>query len=97
MTSQSSGEAATLGKPRLPGAGDGADQDLTVERDHEEIAACGWTQQCAADVLGIDEPRVSPLVCGKTGQVSLERRIKLLEQLSYDVRIETTQLPTRSC
>jgi len=62
----------------------------------EEIAAHRWTQRRAADVLGIDQPRVSLLVRGKTGQFSLERLIELLERLSYDVRIEATPSPTRS-
>jgi predicted XRE-type DNA-binding protein len=62
----------------------------------EEIAARGWTQRRAADVLGLDQPRVSLLVRGKTSQFSLERLIELLERLSYDVRIEATPSPTRS-
>ncbi|MBA2448871.1 MAG: XRE family transcriptional regulator [Chloroflexi bacterium] len=45
----------------------------------EEIAARGWTQQQAADVLGIDHPRISRLLAGKTGQFSLERLIGFLD------------------
>src|SRR3712207_4792884 len=62
----------------------------------EEIAARGWTQRRAAEVLGIDQPRVSLLVRGKTGQFSLERLIELLGRLSFDIRIEATPSPTRS-
>ena len=43
----------------------------------EEIAARGWTQRRAAEILGIDRSRVSLLARGKTGQLSLERRIEL--------------------
>jgi predicted XRE-type DNA-binding protein len=38
-------------------------------------------------LLGIDQPRVSLLVRGKTGQFSLEKLIEFLERLSYDVHI----------
>ena len=62
----------------------------------EEIAARGWTQRQAADILGIDQSRVSLLVRGKTGQFSLERLIEFLGRLSFDVRIEATPSPTRS-
>jgi predicted XRE-type DNA-binding protein len=56
----------------------------------EEIAARGWTQQQAAEGLGIDQPRVSLLVRGKTGQFSLERLIGLLAELNFDVRLEAS-------
>lgn len=62
----------------------------------EEIAARGWTQRRAAEILGIDQPRVSLLVRGRTGQFSLERLIDLLGRLSFDVRIEAAPSPTRS-
>ncbi len=62
----------------------------------DEIVARGWTQSRAADILGIDQPRVSLLVHGKTGQFSLERLIELLGRLNYDIRIEATPSPTRS-
>ena len=52
-----------------------------------EIADRKLTQRAAADFLGIDQPRVSLLVRGKTGQFSLEKLIEFLERLSYDVHI----------
>jgi predicted XRE-type DNA-binding protein len=70
-----------LVKARLPG------------KIAEEIAARGWTQHRAADVLDMDQPRVSLLVRGKTSQFSLERLIELLERLNHDVRIEATPSP----
>ncbi len=62
----------------------------------EEIETRGLTQRQAGEILGIDQPRVSLLVRGKTGQFSLERIIELLGRLSFDVRIEATPSPTRS-
>ena len=59
-----------------------------------EIASRRLTQRAAADVLGIDQPRVSLLVRGKTGQFSLEKLIEFLERLSYDVHISATRAPT---
>jgi predicted XRE-type DNA-binding protein len=56
-----------------------------------EITARKLTQRAAADVLGIDQPRVSLLIRGKTGQFSLEKLIEFLERLSYDVHIEATR------
>src|SRR5688572_1283574 len=56
-----------------------------------EIAARKLTQRAAADILGIDQPRVSLLVRGKTGQFSLEKLIEFLERLSFDVHISATR------
>lgn len=56
----------------------------------QEVAARGWTQQQAAESLGIDQPRVCRLIAGKTGQFSLERLIECLERLNFDVRVEAT-------
>ena len=57
----------------------------------EILAARKLTQRAAAELLGIDQPRVSLLVRGKTGQFSLEKLIELLGRLSYDVRIEAVE------
>ena len=59
-----------------------------------EITRRGWTQQQAALQLGIDQPRVSLLVRGKTGQFSLERLLDLLALLNFDVHLETSPSPT---
>jgi predicted XRE-type DNA-binding protein len=61
----------------------------------EEIGMRGWTQREAADVLGIDQPRVSLLVRGKTGQFSLERMIDFLERLNFDVHLEARPAQAR--
>lgn len=62
----------------------------------QEIEARQLTQRAAANLLGIDQPRVSLLVRGKTGQFSLEKLIQFLELLSYDIRIEAIPSPTTS-
>ncbi|HEY3080536.1 MAG TPA: helix-turn-helix transcriptional regulator [Chloroflexota bacterium] len=56
-----------------------------------ELATRKLTQRAAAVLLGIDQPRVSLLIRGKTGQFSLEKLIELLGCLGFDVRIEATQ------
>ena len=61
-----------------------------------EIAARKLTQRAAAEILGIDQPRVSLLVRGKTGQFSLEKLIELLERLSYDVHIRAIRRSKQS-
>jgi predicted XRE-type DNA-binding protein len=58
-----------------------------------ELAARKLTQRAAAALLGIDQPRISLLVRGKTGQFSLERLIEFLGRLNFDVRIEATHAP----
>ena len=57
-----------------------------------EIAARKLTQRAAAEILGVDQPRVSLLVRGKTGQFSLEKLIEFLERLSYDIHITATRV-----
>lgn len=61
-----------------------------------EIAARKLTQRAAAEILGIDQPRVSLLVRGKTGQFSLEKLIECLERLSFDVHITATRAATEA-
>lgn len=50
------------------------------------IAARGWNQRQAADVLGLDQPKVSMLLRGQLRDFSLERLMKLLTRLDQDVR-----------
>ena len=54
------------------------------------------TQQQAAGVLGISQPKVSDLVRGKLAGFSMERLFKLLRALDYDVRISVTPTPPRT-
>jgi predicted XRE-type DNA-binding protein len=47
----------------------------------------GLTQTEAADVLGIDQPKVSALVRGKLSSVSMERLYRYLNALGRDIDI----------
>ena len=47
----------------------------------------GWTQKQAADVLGIDQPKVSAITRGRLGDFSIERLMKLLTKLDREVSI----------
>ncbi len=56
-----------------------------------EIKARRLTQARAAKVLGIDQPRVSLLVRGRTEDFSLERLLELARRLDYTVNIELSK------
>ncbi|HSK41318.1 MAG TPA: XRE family transcriptional regulator, partial [Arenibaculum sp.] len=45
------------------------------------------TQKQAADLLGIDQPKISALTRGKLSGFTLERLLRLLTELGYDVEI----------
>lgn len=47
----------------------------------------GWTQEQAAAALGLDQPKVSAIVRGRLGGFSIERLMRLLTRLDWDVRI----------
>lgn len=47
----------------------------------------GWTQQQAATVLGLDQPKVSLILRGRLRDFSLERLIGFLPRLDQDVAI----------
>lgn len=53
----------------------------------EIITRQGWTQERAAEVLGIDQPKVSALMRGRLSGFSLERLLRLLNVLNQDVVI----------
>ena len=59
----------------------------------EIIAAKGLTQQAAAKVLGIDQPKVSALLRGKLTGFSTERLIRFLNALGRDVEIVVKDRP----
>jgi predicted XRE-type DNA-binding protein len=54
------------------------------------IAERGWTQAQAANVLGIDQPKVSALVRGRLAGFSLGRLFRLLNALGRNVEIVVT-------
>lgn len=51
------------------------------------IEARGLTQGEAARLLGIDQPKISNLVCGKLSGFSLDRLFRFLTLLGRDVEI----------
>jgi predicted XRE-type DNA-binding protein len=53
----------------------------------EVIGERGWTQEEAAAVLGIDQPKVSLLMRGRLSGFSFERLMRLLNRLNYDVQV----------
>ncbi len=55
----------------------------------------GLKQKEAADILGIDQPKISALSCGRLDGFSIERLILFLNQLDRDVEIVVKMKPTR--
>jgi predicted XRE-type DNA-binding protein len=53
----------------------------------EEIQRRRLTQSQAADLLGIDQPKISALKQGKLSGFSIERLVRLLLRLGHDVEI----------
>jgi predicted XRE-type DNA-binding protein len=49
----------------------------------------------AAEILGIDQPKVSALNCGRLDNFSIERLISFLNKLDHDVEIVVKKRPTR--
>ena len=58
-----------------------------LEVVHKVIEGRGLTQAQAADILGIDQPKVSALIRGKLGGFSLDRLFRFLNALGQDVQI----------
>lgn len=56
-----------------------------------EMKARGLTQTKAATLLGIDQPRVSLVVRGRTEDFSLERLLELLRRFDYAVDIQLSK------
>jgi predicted XRE-type DNA-binding protein len=65
-----------------------------AQRINSVIQKKKLTQEQAALVLGIDQPKVSALASGKLSGFSLERLIRFLNELGQDVVIN---IKTKSC
>jgi predicted XRE-type DNA-binding protein len=66
----------------------------------QAIKAKGLNQYQAAEVLGIDQPKISALVRGQFRGYSLERLFKFLNAFDLDVEVNVTSKPEgrdRSC
>jgi predicted XRE-type DNA-binding protein len=53
----------------------------------------GWTQTEAAEAVGLDQPKVSYLLCGRLAGFSVDRLLSILNRLghSVDVRISAEE------
>ncbi len=60
------------------------------------IKSRGLTHSEAASVLGINQPKVSALRCGKLTGFSIERLLRFLADLGNDVEIVVTPRATAS-
>lgn len=58
------------------------------------IRARGWNQREAAEALGVDQPKISALTRGVIGGFSVERLLRFLNHVGYDVDISVR--PTAS-
>ena len=54
---------------------------------HKVIEGRGLTQAQAAEILGIDQPKVSALIRGKLAGFSVDRLFRFLNALGQDVQI----------
>ena len=50
----------------------------------------GWAQARAAEVMGVTQPRISDLVCGKIDRFSIDTLIAMLGSAGVKVRVTTT-------
>jgi len=58
-----------------------------VQRISRIIEGRGWTQVQAAERLGINQPKISALLCGRLDGFSTERLLRFLNALDQDVEI----------
>ncbi len=54
------------------------------------------TQKKAAEILGIDQPKVSNIICGRLSGFTLDRLMKYLIALGYDIEISARQHRSRT-
>ena len=93
--------------PVTPGSGN-VFADIGVPEPEEELAKAQlasrireivrgsrMTQVAAAEVMGIDQPKVSALLGGRLGSFSSERLMRLLTRLGQDVEIIVKSKPRR--
>ena len=54
------------------------------------------TQKKAAEILGIDQPKISNIICGRLSGFTLDRLMKYLVALGYDIEISAKQHHSRT-
>src|SRR5512134_823633 len=71
----------------VPAADDMLIKAQLVTRIGDLIQARGWSQQQAATVLGLTQPKLSNLLRGQFRGISQARLLACLARLGHDVRI----------
>lgn len=71
----------------LPDADEMLVKAQLVTKIREIIKARGWTQQQAADVLGLTQPKLSKMLRGQFRGVSEAKMLDCITRLGRDVRI----------
>lgn len=54
---------------------------------YKTIKACKLTQKQAAEILGIDQPKISEIIRGKLSRYSIDRLMRFLRMLGKDIEI----------
>ncbi|WP_321473729.1 helix-turn-helix transcriptional regulator [uncultured Paludibaculum sp.] len=89
-TSSSGNVFADLG---LPKSGDLLAKAELASKIIAEIQHKRLTQSQAAEMLGIDQPKVSALKQGKLAGFSIERLMRMLLRLGRDIEISVKERP----
>ena len=63
--------------------------DLMIELS-KLIEVKGWTQEEAAEIMGVSQPRISDLVRGKIDRFSIDSLVSMLGSAGIRVRVTTT-------
>lgn len=69
--------------------------DLAI-RINQIIKARGLKQAAAADLLGINQPKISAIANGRLKDFSIERLIEFLNKLDQDVKIVIHEKPQKT-
>jgi predicted XRE-type DNA-binding protein len=72
---------------RLPNPQEALAKAKLAHRVCEVIRERGLTQTKAAEILGLDQPKISPLVRGKLSGFSVERLFRFLNDLGQEIEI----------
>lgn len=92
-TSVTPGSGNVFADLDLPDADELQLKSALVYRVTHEIEQRGLTQVEAAELLGVDQPKVSALLHGRLRGFSVERLIRFLTALDQNVEIAVTPAP----
>ena len=88
MTTSSGNVFADLGFPDPDESLAKSDLAMMI---YDTIKRKKLTQKKAAEILGIDQPKVSNIICGRLSGFTLDRLMKYLVLLGYDIEIKAVQ------